>query len=126
MPNDQIEFLDEGTVTAVATTESDTDSIELQISPTVVVLAAPSLDTLELFETGPGMGGGSGDSGHYVHTQSVASATWTVTHNLSSVRQPAVVLDSEPDAILICDVSVINLNTISIQFDSPVTGKAYL
>lgn len=99
------------------------DIYEFLEDAATTVVETENPEFVDLIEAGPS--GGSG-GGHYTHTQSVAAATWTVSHNLNAVRDPAVVLDSEPDRIVYPDVTVVDLNTISISFDSAVTGKAYL
>lgn len=76
---------------------------------------------------GPGQPGPPGPmGGTYTHVQQDALATWTVTHNLGIARHPTIVLDSAPNELAFASVEVIDLNTLSIEFDSPVTGTAYL
>ena len=63
-------------------------------------------------------------SGNYSHTQSVSSATWTITHNLG--YRPAVsVVDSGGNHV-IGDVNYISTNSLTISFSSPFGGSAYL
>ncbi len=68
---------------------------------------------------------GSGSS-TYVHTQGTPSASWNVNHNLGTIRIPIIVLDSEPTVLSYADYEVIDLNTIVVNFDSAVSGKAYV
>jgi hypothetical protein len=60
----------------------------------------------------------------YVHTQAVASATWTINHNLNG-NPTAVVLDSAGTQ---CEgtFSYPSLNQMIISFNSAFTGTAYI
>ena len=63
-------------------------------------------------------------SGNYTHTQSVSSATWTITHNLGF--SPAVsVVDSGGNHV-IGDVNYVSVNSLTISFSAPFGGSAYL
>ena len=63
-------------------------------------------------------------SGNYTHTQSVSSATWTITHNLGF--SPAVsVVDSGGNHV-IGDVNYVSVNALTISFSAPFGGSAYL
>jgi hypothetical protein len=63
-------------------------------------------------------------SGSYAHTQSVASATWTITHNLG--YRPAVSVVDSGGNYVIGDVNYISANSLTISFSSPFGGSAYL
>jgi hypothetical protein len=68
-------------------------------------------------------GGGGGDL-HYVHTQGVASATWTVSHGLG--KYPSVtVLDSLGDQ-LEAEVDYTSTTALTIHFAGPTSGSAIL
>jgi hypothetical protein len=60
----------------------------------------------------------------YVHTQAVASATWTINHNLNG-NPTAVVLDSAGTQ---CEgtFSYPTVNQMLISFNSAFTGTAYI
>ena len=63
-------------------------------------------------------------TGSYAHTQSVSSATWTITHNLG--YRPAVsVVDSGGNHV-IGDVNYVSVNVLTISFSAPFGGSAYL
>lgn len=119
----QLEFLTDDTVSLVEANGSPV--FELVIEEQVTVAALQFGVDLE-FEGPPFYPATGGGAGSYVHTQSVAAATWTVVHNLGTVRTPQVVLDSAPTEIVYTNVEIIDLNTIALTFDSPVTGKAYI
>jgi hypothetical protein len=73
-----------------------------------------------------GQSGGSGPGGDvfFTFTQTVASATWNVRHNLG--KCPAVsVVDSSGHQV-IGDVSYENLDSLTILFSAPFAGAAYL
>jgi hypothetical protein len=62
--------------------------------------------------------------GNYTHTQSTASSTWTITHNLGF--SPAVsVVDSGGNHV-IGDVNYVSVNVLTISFSAPFGGSAYL
>jgi len=60
----------------------------------------------------------------YVHTQSLSSAVWNITHNLDGY--PNVTSVDNSDIQIEGEVKYINLNEITITFNSSVSGKAYL
>lgn len=61
---------------------------------------------------------------NYVHNQPVASAVWTVNHNLEKFPSVSVV-DSGNTAVNGL-VEYINLNSLTITFSAPFSGKAYI
>jgi hypothetical protein len=62
--------------------------------------------------------------GSYIHTQSTASPTWTITHNLG--YYPAVSVVDSGDNHVIGDVNYVSINTVSVSFSASFGGKAYL
>ena len=62
----------------------------------------------------------------YTHTQVVAAATWTITHNLGT--KPAIVfeLDSDPNGMVLTDITYPNLNTAVVEWPTAESGKAYI
>ena len=66
---------------------------------------------------------GIGDK-NYIHTQSSASATWTVTHNLN--KFPSVTVVDSANNVVMGAVEMINLNSITITFTASFSGKAYI
>ena len=61
---------------------------------------------------------------HYTHEQTVASANWSVTHNLG--KKPSVsVVDTGENAI-VPDILYINDNSLTLYFSGSTSGKAYL
>lgn len=60
---------------------------------------------------------------HYVHNQSVASATWTVIHNLN--KFPAVMVVDSSGNVLIVDIEYVNANILTVRFTSSTGGKVY-
>ena len=65
----------------------------------------------------------SGTDKKHTHTQSSASATWTITHNLD--KQPAVSVVDSTDNVIICEVEYTSLNQVELRFSTPYSGKAY-
>lgn len=74
--------------------------------------------------TGPpgpqGVGGGT-----YVHTQSSASATWTVIHNLGYFPGGVSVVDSAGSKVY-GDVTHTSVNQLVINFTAGFGGKVYI
>lgn len=60
----------------------------------------------------------------YVHSQQVASNTWTITHNLDCFP-PVQVVDSAGNEV-IGDVDYISNNQLVLTFTSAFAGVAYL
>jgi hypothetical protein len=61
---------------------------------------------------------------YYVHTQSVASTTWVVSHNLK--KRPSVSVVDSADNIVIGDVTYNSDSQVTINFNFAFSGKAYL
>lgn len=68
----------------------------------------------------PGPAGGS----TYEHTQDVASAVWTIAHNLN--RFPSVTVTDHLGEILAVDAKYLDENIVRITHGVPLTGYAYL
>lgn len=70
----------------------------------------------------PGSGGGSGAT-TYQHTQSSASALWTVNHNLG--RWPsAVTVLSAGGVEVAAQVNHVSINQLTVTFAAPFAGLA--
>lgn len=67
----------------------------------------------------PGAGGVS-----YMHDQVVASATWTIAHNLAQF--PSVTTVDTAGTVIHGGVVYNNNNQITVTFSTPLSGKAYL
>ena len=64
----------------------------------------------------------------YSHTQSIASTSWAITHNLgvNPVVETMVDLNGTLTAVNPHNVEYPNLNTVVISFTSPQSGQARL
>ena len=60
----------------------------------------------------------------YVHTQSIPSNTWTITHNLN--KNPSITIVDSSGAEVEGAVTINSLNQITITFCGAFSGKAYL
>jgi hypothetical protein len=63
----------------------------------------------------------------YVHTQGTASTSWTVQHNLNTLKPVIDVFvnhNSTLEKILPQRIEVINENTITVTFSTAFTGEA--
>ena len=106
------------------------------VQKTAVQIERPQVELLTIGIQGPsgppgatgpqGIQGPQGISGdaHYVHTQSVASAVWTITHSLG--KYPSATVVDSADSEVIGDMEYISPNTITITFSGAFGGKAYL
>ena len=91
---------------------------------TVVYASSPARTIVHVADVGPsGPAGASG--GGYVHHQSSALATWTVTHNLGYYPGGISVIDSA-ETVVIGDVTHTNMNTFTVTFSTPFSGKVYV
>lgn len=66
-------------------------------------------------------GGGAGAT--YTHNQAIASAVWTVAHNLG--RYPSVSVVDHLGGLLTPDVRYLDANLVQITHSVPLIGKAY-
>ena len=67
--------------------------------------------------------GGGGEGKTYIHNQTSASTTWTVTHNLGQ-RYPSIeVFDSSGYVVIPGDILAQNDNTLVVTFPSAQSGK---
>lgn len=60
----------------------------------------------------------------YTHTQAVASAEWTISHNLN--KRPSVTVVDSAGTVVVGDVQYIDDNTVTITFIGAFSGAAYL
>lgn len=61
---------------------------------------------------------------YHTHTQSVASATWVIVHNLK--KRPSVSVVDSAENIVIGDVKYDSDSQVTINFNFAFSGKAYL
>lgn len=78
-----------------------------------------SSSTFEVYNGEDGKGASS-----YVHTQLVASAEWTISHNMG--KYPSVSIVDSGDNIVMGDVRYIDENTVTVRFNGAFSGTAYL
>lgn len=60
----------------------------------------------------------------YTHDQTLALATWTVTHNLA--KFPSVTVVDSAGTVVIGTVVYLDANTVELDFSTAFSGKAYL
>ena len=65
----------------------------------------------------------SGDK-NYEHDQSSPSSTWVINHNLN--KRPSVTVVDSASTEIICDVVYNSTNQVTLSFDAPTSGKAYI
>ena len=61
---------------------------------------------------------------HYTHNQGVASATWSVAHNLNKFPSVSVVLSTGQKGY--GDVTYTDANNLTVSFAAAESGKAYI
>lgn len=61
---------------------------------------------------------------YHVHEQSVPSMTWTIQHNLARPVQVTLV-ESPGNEVIVGDLEMTDLNTVTAKFTKAITGKAY-
>lgn len=95
--------------------------IEVHNPPQIRVVPRPakSINVVLPVQGPPGQDGQDGF--YYEHDQILASAGWTVNHNLGKYPNVAVILGGETIGVA---VQHLDVNTIYIPFAIPVTGKA--
>jgi hypothetical protein len=71
-------------------------------------------------------GGPTAASAHgtYTHTQTSASATWVITHNLNCF--PSVSVVDSAGTVVFGDVEYLSSNVVRVTFVAAFGGKAYL
>lgn len=60
----------------------------------------------------------------YVHRQTVASATWTIQHNLN--KYPSVTIVDSADSVVEGSITYLSTNLIEVTFTSQFVGRAFL
>jgi hypothetical protein len=61
---------------------------------------------------------------HFVHTQSAASSTWTIAHNMG--RYPSVTIVDAQGNVIQAEIAYLTTTSVRITFSEPVAGSAYL
>jgi hypothetical protein len=70
----------------------------------------------------PGPQGPAGTDATYRHIQSVAAATWTVTHNLG--KRPAVTVTDSSGRVVLGDVRYLSDSAAEVTFSAAFAGEA--
>lgn len=70
-------------------------------------------------------GTGSGGDFHYVHTQLIASDTWTVVHNLGK-HPGGVFVEDSSQTEWVPEIERIDDDTVELRFAFAMGGRAYL
>jgi hypothetical protein len=90
-------------------------TVEVQETSFNVVLAEAGIQ---------GPQGPAGPAGTYVHNQNIPSASWSITHNLSSY--PSVTVIDSAGTTVIGDITYVSSNGITITFSGSFSGQAFL
>lgn len=62
----------------------------------------------------------------YVHFQSIASTIWTINHNLGTDKVIVGIIDPTNEQVFPNGITILDVNTIQIDFSAPQAGRAYL
>lgn len=68
------------------------------------------------------IGSGGGSDANFIHTQAIASISWTINHGLG--KYPSVVIIDNFNNAMIADIQYTSINNVTITFAAPSTGKA--
>lgn len=108
------------TVNVISKTNTNNVDVIVGDSISVDVISKTEQPTVDVIITG----GIVGTDKNFVFTQSSASATWTINHDLN--KFPAIeVVDSAND-IVIGNITYNSTSQITITFTAAFSGKAYL
>lgn len=83
----------------------------------VIIIEAPKVATVEVEDVNP-------SAVAYTHIQSVASATWTVVHNLG--WYPNVVVQDSSGTTVEGDITYDSRVKLTLTFSGAFSGRAYL
>lgn len=115
-------------MTDVVTIRRESEVILVEGQPgTVIVTQQEAAAAIVIQRDGiPGRDGADGAAGGttYQHNQASASTSWAIPHNLG--RFPSVTIVDNAGREVIGDVTFHDLNFITIDFDIPMSGTAYL
>ena len=75
-------------------------------------------------EFGEAVAGRIALSNDFIHDQSIASDTWTVSHGIGSKYVSVTVYNSSDEVVIPESIVLNDINTLTITFASPVSGKA--
>ena len=93
--------------------------IEINDTPTIEFVDVSQPTEIEVVVTGKIQ-----SDKHYTHTQTEASTTWTINHNLK--KYPAVEITDTAHDLIIGEITFNSINQITINFVLATAGKAFL
>jgi len=108
------------------TVESTENNVTVEKTENIVVVGASGVQGPQGPQGEQGEQGPQGDPGigSYVHTEGVASDTWTIHHNLGFY--PNIEIIDSAGTSVIGSYEFTNINTVVATFADPFAGKAYL
>jgi hypothetical protein len=101
----------------------------VQGDPTPVVTQVQAPTVLIQRDGVPGIQGPQGPEGNgiqttFVYNQASADTIWNISHNLG--RFPSTTIVDNLGRELLAEVTYLDANLLSVAFDVPVSGTAYL
>lgn len=91
--------------------------------PKIITVGIQGPQGIQGLQGDQGLPGIDGDK-TYVHTQSVASASWTVNHQLN--KKPSVTVVDSADTVVVGDITYIDTDSLTINFTGAFSGQAYI
>jgi phage tail protein X len=62
----------------------------------------------------------------YAHTQSLASDTWTVNHNLNTTGVQVQIFDNAGRVVIPDEITIVSANQVTVEFNSVFVGRAVI
>lgn len=94
------------------------------MSDNVVIVVSPGPQGIQGPQGPIGPPGSGGVITTFVFTQSSASASWLIVHNLG--QYPSVTVVDSAGTLVDGDITYLDANTVRIDFSAAFGGKAYL
>lgn len=70
--------------------------------------------------------GSSGLVTGYTFEQTVPTASWLIVHNKNTRNLLCQIYDPNGHLLIPDDITIININTISVNFTTPIIGSAHI
>lgn len=106
--------------------QTQLNQIAAAYAQTVTAIQVSRTETLETISltTRDGQSFSASFSYAYIHNQTIASASWQITHNLG--RFPSVTIVDSANSEVIGEVAYNSNNQLTVSFSAAFSGKAYL
>jgi hypothetical protein len=92
--------------------------------PVVLLTRLPRVQLTAFAQQGPQGSPASANDSTYVHTQILASTTWSVAHDLG--KFPSVMVVDSGNNVVIGDIHYVDNNNLTITFSAAFSGRAFI